>query len=222
MYLLFVSIQIVCIILAGWALALLLHKDTTREQKMMTYFMFAVLIQNVAYLFELTSRTAEAAMVAVKMEYLGSVWIMIFFSRFMLYYTKVREPKWGLRFLEFTAIVHLFLVWTCELHPFFYREIHYVMEGKFPHFEFSYGIFFYSFILFNCMVPYAISLAALFYARKMYPYRMHEIRYQFFCIISLIPPIALFLYVGKFIREFDPSPPPDGINAFFDGYFCVE
>ena len=83
MYILFVSIQIIGVALAFWALVLLLNGDTTYGQKMMSYFIFSELIQNAGYLLELTSRTPEASMVAVKIQYLGACFVMLYFSMFI-------------------------------------------------------------------------------------------------------------------------------------------
>ena len=59
------------------ALYLLIKGDGSREQKLMQYFLMGSLIQNVGYLLELTAPTVDAAIVAVKIQYLGSLAIPI-------------------------------------------------------------------------------------------------------------------------------------------------
>ena len=68
----FIGLQVIGIGSIFFALALLLNGDGSREQKMMEYFLVGALILNIGYLLELTSPTMEAAMVAVKMQHLGT------------------------------------------------------------------------------------------------------------------------------------------------------
>ena len=72
-----------------FALMLLLRGDGSREQKLMQYFLIGSLVQNVGYLLELTARTPEAALVAVKFQYLGSLTIPVSYCYFIFSYRKV-------------------------------------------------------------------------------------------------------------------------------------
>ena len=54
---LYVGLQIFGILIIGLALALLLNNDCSREQKMMIFFTTGALIQNAAYLLEISAAT---------------------------------------------------------------------------------------------------------------------------------------------------------------------
>ena len=69
------------------------YGDGSREQKLMQYFLLGSLIQNVGYLFELTAPTVEAAMVAVKIQYMGSLAVPISYCYFMFSYCY--EKNWS-------------------------------------------------------------------------------------------------------------------------------
>ncbi len=74
----------ICVIII--ALFLLIKGDGSREQKLMQYFLMGTLVQNAGYLLELTAPTIEAAIVAVKMQYLGSLVVPISYCYFMFSY----------------------------------------------------------------------------------------------------------------------------------------
>ena len=79
----FIGLQILGICAVFFALALLLNGDGSREQKMMEYFLMGALIQNIGYLLELTAPTMEAAMVAVKVQHLGTMIIPVCYCYFI-------------------------------------------------------------------------------------------------------------------------------------------
>ena len=76
-----------------FALLLLLKGDGLREQKLMQYFLIGSLVQNAGYLLELTAPTLEAALVAVKMQYLGSLTIPVSYCFFIYSYCCEKTPK---------------------------------------------------------------------------------------------------------------------------------
>ena len=82
----FIGLQILGICAVFFALALLLNGDGSREQKMMEYFLMGALIQNIGYLLELTAPTMEAAMVAVKVQHLGTMIIPVCYCYFIYIY----------------------------------------------------------------------------------------------------------------------------------------
>ena len=105
------------------ALFLLIKGDGSREQKLMQYFLMGSLIQNVGYLLELTAPTADAAIVAVKMQYLGSLAIPISYCYFMFSYCFEKVPRKILNILKIIDLIIMGLVFTCDLHPYYYRRI---------------------------------------------------------------------------------------------------
>ena len=88
MQVVFVGLQIIGICAIFFALALLLNGDGSREQKLMEYFLVGALIQNIGYLLEVTAPIMEAALVAVKMQYMGSLVMPVCYCYFI--YTVLR------------------------------------------------------------------------------------------------------------------------------------
>ena len=85
--------QILVLVLVFSALLLILHTDVTNMQQMMVFFLVCSLVQNAGYLLELASKEPQAALWAIKMQYLGSGWVILFFLRFIYYYCGVRLPR---------------------------------------------------------------------------------------------------------------------------------
>ena len=71
--------QILVLVLVFSALLLILHTDVTNMQQMMVFFLVCSLVQNAGYLLELASKEPQAALWAIKMQYLGSGWVILFF-----------------------------------------------------------------------------------------------------------------------------------------------
>ena len=120
---LFIGLSLLGIGAIVFALYLLLKGDGSREQKLMQYFLMGSLIQNAGYLLELTAPTVEAALVSVKMQYVGSLTIPISYCYFMFSYCYEKAPK---KILQILKIVDLFiwvLIFTCDLHTLFYRSV---------------------------------------------------------------------------------------------------
>ena len=86
MNILFIGLSILGISVIVLALFLLLKGDGSREQKLMQYFLMGSLIQNAGYLLELTAPTVEAALTAVKIQYVGFLTIPIRYCHFIFCY----------------------------------------------------------------------------------------------------------------------------------------
>ena len=119
---LFIGLSLLGIGAIVFALYLLLKGDGSREQKLMQYFLMGSLIQNAGYLLELTAPTVEAALVSVKMQYVGSLTIPISYCYFMFSYCFEKAPLKILNLLKIADIFVLGLVFTCDLHTFYYSS----------------------------------------------------------------------------------------------------
>ena len=207
MYSGFLTLQIIGICLLFLTLSLLLNGEGSREQKLSQFFIGASLIQNTAYMFELTSQTKEAALVATKMEYLGSVFIALFYCRFIFNYCYEKEPALLMKIIFCVNIFVLAAVFTCEKHTFFYKGIEWVTEGSsHPYLKLSYGPGYVLFLLFSCIIPYGLSAYALTHAMINKPNKLLSKRYKLFFLLSLFPMCSLGAYIWKYSIEFDYTP----------------
>lgn len=204
---LFIGLGVLSIGMIAVALFFLMKGDGSREQKLMQYFLIGSLIQNVGYLFELTAPTVEAAIVAVKMQYMGSLAIPISYCYFMFSYCYEKAPVRLLRILKIVDIFVLGLVFTCDFHPYYYSRIEwlYTPEGH-GYLQLEYGPGYWLFMLCGAIIPYVFSMYALIRVCVKRPDYAAERQYKLILGLSFLPVVVLYLYVVKLTFVHDPTP----------------
>lgn len=189
------------------ALFLLIKGDGSREQKLMQYFLMGSLIQNVGYLLELTAPAADAAIVAVKMQYLGSLTIPISYCYFMFSYCFEKAPVKILRFLKIMDVIIMGLVFTCDSHSFYYRRIDWQQTtAGHGYLVLEYGPGYWLFMLCGTIIPYAFTLYALIRVCIKKPDYAADRKYKLILILSFLPVVVLCSYVLKLTHGYDPTP----------------
>ncbi len=207
MNIVFFGLEIFGISVIVIALFLLLRGDGSRQQKLMQYFLMGALIQNAGYLLEFTSPTVEAAIVAVKMQYMGSLAIPISYCYFMFSYCYEKAPVKILKILKIIDIFILGLVFTCEKHTFYYSQIDWVQTTQghgYLHLE--YGPGYWLFMVCGLTVPYAFTLYALIRVCIKKPDYAADRKYRLILLLSFLPVVVLGLYVLKLTYGYDPTP----------------
>lgn len=193
------------------AMALLLVKEGAKEQKLMLTFLCGALIQNVGYLFELTAPTLEAAVVAVKMQYLGSIFVPLCYCWFMYAYCYEKAPVLLVRILAAIDLGTLLLVLSFDRHNLYYKNFEWVESGGHYHLNLSYGIVYYIFLAFGCAIPYFMSFLVLVKTIIKKPDLAAGRKCKRMMVLSALPFLALLLYIGKLTYMYDPTPSVLGI-----------
>lgn len=203
----FVGLSIFGICVIGFALFLLLKGDGSREQKLMQYFLMGSLIQNAGYLLELTAPSLDAAMVSVKIQYLGSLVIPITYCHFMFSYCFVKPPAKLLRFIQAVDFVILGLVFTCDYHALFYRGVEWMQTAQGHHYLLlEYGPGYWLFMVCGTIIPYSLSMFALIRVCLEKPDYAADRKYKLILGLSFLPVIVLCSYVLKLVSVYDPTP----------------
>lgn len=207
MQIVFVGLQIIGIATIFLALVLLLNGDGSREQKLMEYFLVGALIQNLGYLFEVTAPTMEAALVAVKMQYLGSLAIPICYCYFTYIYCFEEAPIRLLRLLVVIDAALLVIILTCEYHNIFYRQVEWqtTAEGH-SYLYLVYGPAYVVFMICAILIPYCLSLYTLVRACARRREDTVDRKYGLILFLSILPIFALYAYVMKLTRAYDYTP----------------
>ncbi len=210
-FVIIIDVLSLCIIFI--ALGLLLKNNTSNEQKLMLFFMCGALVQNMGYLLELMAPTMEAAIIAVKIEYLGSLFVPVFYCRFMFSYCYKKAPEKLLSFLTIANLVMLAIIFTCDRHTLYYREIHWLTdENGHCYLSFSYGPAYVLFLLVGCAVPYSLSIYPLIHAVLTGLGDVTKRRYKLIIVLSLFPVVALLAYAMKLTAVFDFTPATLGLT----------
>lgn len=190
---------------------LLLGEGGTKEQKLMGYFLCGSLVQNVGYLMELTAQSLNEALIAVKVEYLGSMFVPLFYCWFIYNYCYIRRPVWLLKTIAAINFGLLAVIYTCEFHTLYYRHLDWV-TGKegFSYLYIEYGPLYYLFLLFGTAIPYLLSLIALF--RTIFKSNVNAAkRYRTITMLSTLPVLALIGYSTKLTKGYDFTPATMGM-----------
>lgn len=190
---------------------LLLGEGGTKEQKLMGYFLCGSLVQNVGYLMELTAQSLNEALIAVKVEYLGSMFVPLFYCWFIYNYCYIRRPVWLLKMIAAIDFSLLAVIYSCEYHTLYYRHLDWV-TGKdgFSYLYIEYGPFYYVFLFFGTAIPYLLSLLALF--RTIFRSNVNSARrYRTITMLSTLPVLALIGYSTKLTRGYDFTPATMGM-----------
>lgn len=204
---LFLGVELFGIGVIVFALFLLIKGDGSREQKLMQYFLMGALIQNAGYLLELTAPTVEAAIVAVKVQYMGSLAVPISYCYFMFSYCYEKAPARVLRILKIVDVLVLGLVFTCELHPLYYSRIDWLhTPAGHGYLSLEYGPGYWLFMLCGTTIPYALTLYALIRVCIRKPDYAADRQYKLILGLSFLPVVVLCSYVMKLTSVYDPTP----------------
>nr|MBQ8253648.1 response regulator [Lachnospiraceae bacterium] len=163
---------------------------------------------NAGYLQELFAKTLNEAMIAIRVEYIGSSIVAILFMMFICEYCGYKPCIWFERFLLLCGCAVIVMVWTTPLHQLYYKEIAFTTEGVFPHVVLTYSIGFYFYVLMCAVVPWACSVfILLYYARREKNLKRNR-KFRGIMMGASVAFGALVLYLLKVFPEgYDPTAP---------------
>ncbi|MCM1256983.1 MAG: ATP-binding protein [Roseburia sp.] len=196
----------ICIIFA--AMVLLITDDSgAREQKLMGYFLCGAAVQNGGYLLELTAPALEAAVSAVKMQYLGSTFVPLCYCWFIYSYCFRKAPRIFLDVLGILDVIMLGLIYSCDYHSLYYKNIEWLETSSGHHYlGITYGPVYYLFLFSGCIIPYVLSFFTLIRAIHTQSGIGDSRKYRIILGLSVLPTVSLFAYAGKITYVFDPTP----------------
>ena len=204
---LFVGLQVLGCVVLVCALVYIFRGGSTYTQRLMLSFTIAELVHNAGFLLELLSKSQAEALSAIKVEYLGSAAVAIFFMMFISNYCSRKEHKIFERILLVCACIVIVLVWTSDVHGLYYREVEFVNAGVYPHVKITYGPGFYFYLLTCIIIPWAVSICTLI---KTILKEKNARRIRKLAVIiggTTFSMSVLVLYViGIFPEGYDPTP----------------
>lgn len=116
------------------------YKWTSRTQGYLFLSCIAIFVNNAAYLLGMNAHSEYEYMIALKLSYMGRVWIPFSMFLFIMTMCKVYISK---KIYVCLSFVHMFiwgLVLTCEHHQLYYTHREFVIDGMFPHVNAGHGI----------------------------------------------------------------------------------
>lgn len=207
MFTVLVLTQFVAIFLLISALVYIFRGNSTYITKMMLTFIIAELVHNAGYLLELFAQTQEEALVAIKIEYLGSSLVAILFMMFITVYCGSKVYVWFERTLLLCGCAVIVMVWSNGYHGLYYTDLEFLQTGAYPHVKLTYGPGFYFYFLTCTVIPWAVAVWTLVRAiiREKGSKRIRKLRIIMGGSCFSLSALVLYLF-GVFWEGYDPTP----------------
>lgn len=119
--------------------------------KLMLSVAFLTTIMNAGNLLELLANSVDGAFTAIRLKYLGGVYLASAFLVFCGRYCRKEVSKKILYFLLFWDTVMLIMLWTTDLHHLFFKDMYYLEKAAIPHMERPKAIFYHLYVCGNML-----------------------------------------------------------------------
>ncbi|MCR4789416.1 MAG: response regulator [Lachnospiraceae bacterium] len=111
----------------------------------------STLVSNAGYLMQISSHTEEAYINALKLSYLGRVWIPLSLFLFAMQLCHIKVPDATKAVLCGAHILTYILVLTCKSNGLYYTNLHFTTEGLVPKLEHGNGIWHSTYMTLVCI-----------------------------------------------------------------------
>lgn len=207
MQLIAVLLQIIGITFASVALMFLVKSELSRENRLLTCFGILLIIRNLGYLLEIIAINKEAAIMAVKIQYMGSAFLGFLLMLFVARYVNVSIPKKLVLFMGIVNVLVLISIMTVEYHNYHFTEIRFVDEGWYPHLEYSFGPVYFLYFGITILLPIFISIGMLFHsAAKSRNEKRKKNLYQVGIALCILPLMMILYRQGIYPWTYNPVP----------------
>ena len=196
-------VNIVGMAIAALNIFLVVSGRNVRGQKMLLLSVLSLLVHTVGVYLEFISTTPEGALNGLRIQYLVAGNAALFLMMFLFEYCGSKCPQ-GIWIPMFSYNVLTFaLVLTCDRHDLYYKNMTFVEDGLYPHFETEKGIFYYIFMAQLCIIMVISILVAVRHNRKKYMRKNKEIVCM---VLAVSVPCAVKIMHGLgFLGVYDPS-----------------
>ena len=205
MYNALLTIQIAAVILSFVCVAVLLAQKSSESSKLMLVVCLCAFIQNAGYYFEMTSHRIDEVMIAIRLEYIGTIFTITMTLFFTFRYCRVKMIPWIKYSLLGIDIIVLISVWLYEYIPFYYSSVTFVRGGICPHVHLGKGplYIFYMVIVYmefiSCVVVATVSAFRTVDPNMKKNYSM--------LALSTATPLGFYICgIVNLIDGYDPAP----------------
>ena len=205
MYNLFLTLQIIALVLTLVSAAVLLTQKGSEVSKLILVGCLCAFVQNAGYLLELWSSNLDEVMIAIRAEYLGAAFIGTMSMLFVFRYCRVKVIPWIKYALLGIDVAVLICVWTYEYVPIYYSGVSFSYTGFFPHVVLQKGFLYIVFMvtLYAELIA-GVVVAAVFALRTTDPNMKRNYK---LLVFSNVAPLAFYIAgVCNMIDGYDPAP----------------
>ena len=140
MYYIVLGIQIASVVLLLLQAGFIFANWKTRLQGNLLLYVMVTLINNAGYLMQMISKTEEGYWIALRISYMGRVWIGFSLLIFIFGVCKVKIRKWIVAALASFSFLTFIAVCTTQYHQLYYTSMVFTTDGLFPYLKCGHGI----------------------------------------------------------------------------------
>ena len=220
MYSFLVGFQILMVIgCFGFMIIMERQRESTLSKLMLCIGFFGT-IQNAGYLLELLSSNISEAMTAVRVEFLGGVFISTFLFVFVARYCGVNISGKVEALMFCLDGLTLLCIWGYRYTPIYYSRVSFVTEGLYPHLILEKGPLYYIFLA--QMVFHMVScLVFTVRASARYGKENRNISMMALGICCIFPITGILFSVFQVIEGYDPVPACEALSIIAFGIIIV-
>lgn len=213
MYQFLIILQIICVFISGGVVVLLVREKPSRPQQYLQLASIASFFNGIGYYFELTAKSEETAILAIKIEYLGLASMIPLLFMFMARCCDHEISKGMRAFILVSPAVFLNFVTTLEHHTIFYKSYYFDAQAPIPHIVSEKTPLYFGFIGYSCIMMLAQIMMSVNY------YRKHRSKDGLGIIWAnsayILPMIAVLSGTTGIFEGFDPVPASQQIAALW-------
>ncbi len=217
MYEILVIIDIISLIISLGIVLLLLRERPSKVQMLLMLASISSFVNGLGYFYELTAKTLEAALVGIKIEYIGLAFLVPMSFLFVAGCCNCEVKSWFKGLLLAIALFIYIVAATTEYHTMLYREYYFVTDCEIPHIVITKAPLYFIFIAYNWGMMMAQVVISLKYYLK---YRSKDGLGIFFASLAyVLPIITVPIGLSGMLEGFDPVPISQQMAAFW--MFCM-
>lgn len=220
MYSFLVGFQILMVLGCFGFVIIMVKQRESMLSKLMLCIGFFGTIQNTGYLLELFSRNISEAMTAVRVEFMGGVFISTFLFVFVARYCGFNIPGKVEAFMFGLDGLTLLCIWGYRYTPIYYSRVSFVTEGLYPHLILEKGPLHYIFLaqmVFHMVCCFVFTMRADARTGK----EKRNISTMTLGLCCIFPIIGFVCGALQLIEGYDPVPACEALSIIVFGIVIV-
>ena len=221
MFAFLITIQNIATVAVVASLFYVMRQKPSHVQKDLVLLNMAILITMMSYTLEMQAKTKDAAIIALKLGYIGRP-IILFTMLFLI--IDISQIQINPIFRTISAAIQvgfMFIVFTFDKHWLFYSSVEFVNEGMFPHLVKGHGPLYMLFML--VVVAYSIAMVFIcFKQAKRITCKQDRDILSLFVLIVIVPNVGYILHILQVTGGYNTTILGYAIGTFMLTYIFIK
>ncbi len=204
MYDFLVVLQIIGVFISCGVVAFIVSEKPSKPQQYLLLAGLVSLLDGIGYYNELTAKSEEAAILAIKIEYIGLITMVPLMFLFMARCCDYEMNKIVRSFVFAFPPAFLFLVTALDKHPYFYKSYYFDTQPPIPHIVSEKTPFYYLYLIYTClMLVMQMRMSVRYYLKYRSKDGLGILRLN---AAYIIPFLAIIVGMTGKLKGYDPVP----------------